>query len=209
MTPSNRANIVEEIQQLSKWLREAPNRQGWLSCSGHGATEATMAGFRVGADEATAEGGGRALIVPRDWEQQGVLTELQIQQLLLFDIHKVKPARLFYHRGHHYCPCASRRMPCCCCSMNGRYLQSSTCRSESPAAMTITAPSTTTTMATAPSCALSRRRAHPQAHISGLQLCFAHFILLGPGSAQAAVTSPILDSRRAIGSRAAFARAPS
>lgn len=74
--PSNRRNILAELEALCRWLHAAPGRQGWVSYSGHGTQTADRGGDEAdGLDEA---------MVPCDFKMAGLLTDDKLRTTIRF-----------------------------------------------------------------------------------------------------------------------------
>jgi len=71
-----RANIEAEVSALCRWLDGAPNRQAWISYSGHGSQVKDRSGDEAdGLDE---------VIVPCDYEHAGFITDDALKRMIRF-----------------------------------------------------------------------------------------------------------------------------
>ena len=73
---STREGMLSNIKALCEWLDAKPNRQGWISYSGHGAQTADTSGEEAdGLDEC---------MIPTDYQEAGLLTDDDLKEICAF-----------------------------------------------------------------------------------------------------------------------------
>ena len=73
---STREGMLSNIKDLCEWLDAKPNRQGWISYSGHGAQTADTSGEEAdGLDEC---------MIPTDYQEAGLLTDDDLKEICAF-----------------------------------------------------------------------------------------------------------------------------